>query len=87
MLNVSGGWDRILRILGRPTPRSGGDLGELRQPWAHGGPTRVDNLAPLCRRHHRIRHHSGWTHHPLPNGDHLWLSRLGHTYTTSGLPP
>ena len=58
-----------------------------RRPWADRGPTRVDNLAPLCRHHHRIRHHPGWTHQPLPNGDHLWTSRLGHTYTTSGLPP
>ncbi|HUP17111.1 MAG TPA: DUF222 domain-containing protein [Acidimicrobiia bacterium] len=58
-----------------------------RQPWAHGGPTKVRNLAPLCRHHHNIRHHSGWTHQASPNGDHLWTSRLGHTYTTSGLPP
>jgi hypothetical protein len=58
-----------------------------RQPWAHGGPTKVANLAPLCRHHHNIRHHSGWDHQALPNGDHLWTSRLGHTYTTSGLPP
>ena len=58
-----------------------------RQPWAEGGRTEVDNLAPLCRHHHRVRHRSGWTHRPLPNGDHVWTSRLGHTYTTSGLPP
>ena len=30
---------------------------------------------------------SGDTHHQLPNGDYQWTSRLGHTYTTSGLPP
>ena len=58
-----------------------------RQQWAHGGPTKVANLAPLCRHHHNLRHHSGWNHQALPNGDHLWTSRLGHTYTTSGLPP
>jgi hypothetical protein len=58
-----------------------------RQPWAHGGPTKVKNLAPLCRHHHNIRHHADWTHQQLPNGDYLWTSRLGHTYTTSGLPP
>ena len=67
-------------------PAVGCDL-DHRQPWAERGKTRVDNLAPLCRHHHRIRHHSGWTHRPLPNGDHVWTSRLGHTYTTSGLPP
>ena len=58
-----------------------------RQQWAHGGPTKVSNLAPLCRHHHNMRHHAGWTHQALPNGDCLWTSRLGHTYTTSGLPP
>ena len=58
-----------------------------RQTWEDGGPTTVDNLAPLCRHHHRIRHQTGWTHQPLPNGDHQWTSQLGHTYTTSGLPP
>ena len=58
-----------------------------RQQWAHGGPTKVSNLAPLCRHHHNIRHHANWTHQALPNGDHVWTSRLGHTYTTSGHPP
>jgi hypothetical protein len=58
-----------------------------RQQWAHGGPTKVKNLAPLCRHHHNIRHHADWTHQALPNGDYLWTSRLGHTYTTSGHPP
>ena len=58
-----------------------------RTPWAEGGATTIENLAPLCRHDHQIRHHAGWTHQPLPNGDHQWTSRLGHTYTTSGLPP
>jgi hypothetical protein len=58
-----------------------------RHQWAHGGPTKVKNLAPLCRHHHNIRHHSGWTHLASPNGDYVWISRLGHAYTTSGLPP
>ena len=30
--------------------------------WADGGPTRLDNLRLLCRRHHRTAHH----HHPYP---------------------
>ena len=58
-----------------------------RQQWAHGGPTKVENLAPLCRHHHNLRHHAHWIHRALPNGDFVWTSRLGHTYTTSGLPP
>ncbi len=57
------------------------------RPWAHGGPTKVKNLAPLCRHNHNTKHRCGWTYQQLPNGDYLWTSRLGHTYTTSGLPP
>ena len=29
--------------------------------WANGGPTRLDNLALLCRRHHRAVHEEGYT--------------------------
>jgi len=58
-----------------------------RIPWAEGGPTTTDQLVPLCRHDHVIRHRHGWKHQPLPNGDHQWTSRLGHQYTTSGLPP
>ncbi|NIA24258.1 MAG: DUF222 domain-containing protein [Gammaproteobacteria bacterium] len=56
-------------------------------PYGDGGPTTVTNLAPLCRHDHRIRHDAGWTHQPLPGGDHRWTTKLGHTYTTSGTPP
>jgi hypothetical protein len=58
-----------------------------RIPWAQGGPTTTRHLVPLCRHDHTTRHKHGWTHQPLPNGDHLWTSPLGHTYTTSGQPP
>jgi hypothetical protein len=51
------------------------------------GPATPDNLVPLCRHDHRIRHEHGWTHRPLGNGDHLWTSRHGRNYTTSGTPP
>ena len=29
--------------------------------WADGGPTRLENLALLCRPHHRMVHEEGWT--------------------------
>jgi hypothetical protein len=28
--------------------------------WSRGGPTALDNLTLLCRRHHRVVHHTGW---------------------------
>ena len=31
------------------------------QHWADGGPTRLDNLTLLCRRHHRAVHEGGFT--------------------------
>ena len=67
-------------------PATSCDL-DHRLPVSEGGPTRVDHLVPVCRHDHRIRHQTGWKHQPLPGGDHLWTSPLGHQYTTSGQPP
>ncbi|MFQ5555338.1 MAG: HNH endonuclease, partial [Acidimicrobiia bacterium] len=67
-------------------PATGCDL-DHQTPWAQSGETTVDNLAPLCRHDHRIRHQANWTHTRLANGTHQWTTTLGHTYTTSGTPP
>ena len=67
-------------------PAISSDL-DHRTRWADGGATEEGNLGPLCRHDHCIRHQHGWTYRPLPNGNHQWTSRLGHTYTTSGTPP
>ena len=70
-------------------PARGCDL-DHRIPWAEGGTTRTDDLGPLCRHDHGIRHAAGWTYKILPNGEIEWTSRLGHIYRTggsSGLPP
>jgi len=29
--------------------------------WRHGGRTDLDNLLPVCFRHHRAIHQQGWT--------------------------
>ena len=55
-------------------------------PWAQGGPTTENNLRPLCRHHHRIRHLRGWSYQSLPHGDHQWTTPTGHHYTTTGRP-
>jgi hypothetical protein len=57
------------------------------KPHAEGGPTHTDNLAPLCRHHHVIKHEAGWSYQAVANGDYVFTSPLGHRYTTSGRSP
>ncbi|MGF1616647.1 MAG: DUF222 domain-containing protein [Acidimicrobiia bacterium] len=58
-----------------------------RRPRSQGGPTHNDNLGPLCRHHHMMRHHAPWQLTRLPDGDHQWTSPLGHTYIRKRGPP
>ena len=37
-------------------------------PYAEGGTTSSDNIAPLCRRHHRLKTHSSWGYTMLEPG-------------------
>lgn len=47
-------------------------------PHHEGGPTSSDNLAALCRRHHRLKtHHPGWTYRVLHPGSYLWTTPGG----------
>lgn len=50
--------------------------------WAHGGATSHDNLASLCRAHHRLKHESGWRVVHEPGGVMRWTSPAGHTLRT-----
>ncbi|MEE9096416.1 HNH endonuclease signature motif containing protein [Pseudarthrobacter phenanthrenivorans] len=51
------------------------------QAWDHGGSTNVSNLAQVCPKHHRLKHHSTWTPDPAttkhPPG---WTSPTGRHY-------
>jgi hypothetical protein len=58
-----------------------------RIPWTETHITDTQDLAPLCRHHHKIRHRGRWTYEALPDGDYQFTSHLGHTYTTSGRSP
>ena len=50
-------------------------------PYSEGGQTASDNLAPLCRRHHRLKtHHSGWGYTVLEPGSYLWSSPHGYQF-------
>lgn len=46
-------------------------------PHARGGSTAADNLAPLCRRHHRLKTHGRWRYRLIRPGTFLWASPHG----------
>lgn len=50
------------------------------------GPTDSWNLAPLCRFHHRLKTHGGWSYHRSGPASFVWTSPTGRTYTTV-VPP
>ena len=49
-------------------------------PYAEGGTTSSDNIAPLCRRHHRLKTHTSWTYTMLEPGSFLWSSPHGYHF-------
>jgi hypothetical protein len=49
-------------------------------PHGQGGATCTCQLAPLCRRHHRLKTHGGWTYTILEPGSYLWLSPHRYQY-------
>ncbi|WP_395244143.1 DUF222 domain-containing protein [Agromyces sp. MMS24-K17] len=57
------------------------DLDHTRD-WAHGGDTSHENLACLCRKHHRLKHRSRWRMTQEPGGVIRWTSPAGHVLRT-----
>jgi hypothetical protein len=49
-------------------------------PHERGGPTCSCNIAPLCRGHHRLKTHGGWSYRVLEPGCYLWTSPHGYTH-------
>ncbi|SDE59776.1 HNH endonuclease signature motif containing protein [Auraticoccus monumenti] len=47
------------------------------EPYDTGGPTSTDNLAPLCRKHHRLKTHTPWRYRMLALGHYEWTSPHG----------
>ena len=79
--------DRTCTFPGCRIPATQCDL-DHRTPWSQAHRTSITGLDPACRHDHiTVRHRIGWARQPLPGGDHLWTSPLGHRYTTSGKPP
>jgi hypothetical protein len=45
-----------------------------------GGGTTPDNLDPLCRPHHLLKHHGGWSSTPVDGLGREWVSPTRHHY-------
>jgi len=52
------------------------------EAWGEGGCTDADNLAHLCRKHHRMKHETGWELMNLGDGRLSWRSPAGRLYST-----
>jgi hypothetical protein len=52
--------DKGCRFPGCDCPPAWTDAHHVKH-WADGGPTTLDNLILLCRRHHRLVHEEGWS--------------------------
>ena len=59
-------------------------------PWEHNGPTDLDNLIPLCSKHHHLVHEGMWTIHLKPDRAIVWTQPNGQIYfdghTTDRIP-
>ena len=49
------------------------------------GPTCPCNLAPLCRRHHRVKTHGGWAYATPEPGVYMWRSPHGYQFLVDPL--
>lgn len=45
--------------------------------WSEGGHTSADNLASLCRHHHRVTHRRGWSMRPVGSQRFAWTTPGG----------
>ena len=55
-------------------------------PYDDSGPpgqSRPDNLAPLCRRHHRCKTSGRWRYRRRTDGSYLWLAPQGRAYAVT----
>ncbi len=48
--------------------------------YALGGTTCSCNIAPLCRRHHRLKTHTAWRYTVVERGTYLWTSPHGYQF-------
>ena len=63
-------------------PATHGDVDHI-EPYDPDGPpgqTTTSNLAFLCRLHHRVKTHGGWSYFMIRPGVYRWRSPYGYTY-------
>ncbi len=77
--------DRICRFPG--CRRTGQSLDiDHAHSWESGGETNPANLGLLCRRHHRMKTHGGWSIESNPDGSCLWKSPVGKSFFVPARP-
>ena len=76
--------DGTCRFPGCATPAARADIDHV-TTFATGGDTDPPNLITLCRRHHRLKHHGGWTLTMTPTGHATWTNGIGQRYHTHPL--
>ena len=72
--------DRRCRFPGCRQPARVCDLDHA-IPWEEGGRTSKENLGLLCRRHHRMKTHGGWSLTSFEDGSCQWSSPEGRIFT------
>jgi hypothetical protein len=77
--------DRICRFPGCRRTGQSSDIDHA-QSWETGGETNPANLGLLCRRHHRMKTHGGWSLESNPDGSCTWKSPKGKTFFVPSRP-
>jgi hypothetical protein len=73
--------DRTCRFPGCRRSAALSDLDHAKS-WQEGGSTSPENLGALCRRHHRLKTHDGWSVTSHGDGSCTWVSPLGKKFFT-----
>jgi hypothetical protein len=77
--------DRICRFPGCRRTGQSSDIDHAHS-WESGGETNPANLGLLCRRHHRMKTHGGWSLESNPDGSCLWKSPNGKSFVVPARP-
>ena len=77
--------DRVCRFPGCRRTGQSSDIDHA-QSWDTGGETNPANLGLLCRRHHRMKTHGGWSLESNPDGSCTWKSPKGKTFFVPSRP-